>query len=73
MQDPEHCSVDLNAYALYKGDDNPSNEILAKLLSEAIIDVITAHKANGWRLVNMDFKGGNVTINFSRRRKRKGT
>jgi hypothetical protein len=66
MQDTEFCSVELNADDLPTGSPKPSNEQLAKMLSEAIIETITTYKLEGWRLVNMDFKGGKVTINFTR-------
>lgn len=66
MQDTEFCSVELDANDLYEGSPEPSNEQLAKMLSEAIIETITTYKLDGWRLVNMDFKGGHVTINFTR-------
>lgn len=71
MQDAEFCSVELDVEELYDSDDVPSNEFLARLLSEAIIDTVTAYKADGWRLGNMDFQGGHVTINFTRPRKNK--
>lgn len=66
MQDAEYCSIELDAEQLYQGDDEPTTENLARALSEAIIETVTSYKFDGWKLVNMDFQGGRVTINFTR-------
>lgn len=66
MQDAEFHSVELNAESLYHGSGDPTNETLARLLSEAIIDTMTLYKADGWQLINMDFQGSKVTIHFTR-------
>jgi len=68
MQEPqwEHTILHLSAASLKKNDETLDNSELASRLSEAIIEKVTAQKAEGWEPTGMEFHHGDVALKFRR-------
>jgi hypothetical protein len=62
----EYTTLHLSAATLKKNDETLDNAELAKRLSEAIIEKVTAQKSDGWEPVGMEFHHGDLALKFRR-------
>ena len=62
----EYTTQHVSAASLKTRDETLDNAELARRLSEAIIEAVSAQKSEGWEPLGMEFHDGEVTLKFRR-------